>query len=351
MQRMRMSATGQVGVYTSGLWRLRAEIKALTGRRPVRRRWSARGLDEIAGWGHKPTARRARALAARAGVPYAAIEDGFFRSVRPGPGEPSASYVCDRVGIYYDARGPSALEALALARAADPGTAAQAAAPAFEAMRARGLSKYNLFGPAHAALAGLPEDPARVVLVIDQTEGDASIEGARADADTFARMLAAAATENPDAVIALKTHPETHVGRRRGMLGAQAVARARTAPGALGDAARAGRVMALSAPVRPRDLLARVGSVYAVSSLLGLEAMIHGRPVICFGQAFYSGWGLTDDRAPPTGRRQPIALECLVAATFIDYSRYFCPITRRPQDASSALETLDRLAGEEARRA
>src|SRR5690606_13846108 len=39
----------------------------------------------VAGWGLRPSARRAIDYAERKGLPYLALEDGFLRSVFPGP--------------------------------------------------------------------------------------------------------------------------------------------------------------------------------------------------------------------------------------------------------------------------
>lgn len=341
---------GRIGVFSSGLWRLRARVAVLTGLTPVRRFLSARGLDAVAGWGHKPTAARARACARAAGRPYLAIEDGFFRSLRPGDAEPSASHVCDAEGIYYDAAGPSALERMTRARMRDPAAAAAAAAPALEAMRVHGLSKYAWAGAGPEALAALDRAVARtggrMALVIDQTAGDAAVTGAGADARRFRRMLAAAAEENPDATIVIKTHPETRMGRRAGHLDAAAVAAAAAGSPALADAIAAGRVATLDAPIAPMAALARAGRVYAVSSLMGFEALAAGVPVTCFGQAFYAGWGLTDDRVPPTGRRAPAAFDCLAAAAFADYARYFDPVTGAPCDMARAIEGLLSLRGQ-----
>ncbi|MEM6441895.1 MAG: capsular polysaccharide biosynthesis protein, partial [Pseudomonadota bacterium] len=120
----------------------------MTGLAPVRRRLSAAGLSAVGGWGRRPSTQAPRAAGARAGLPFIAFEDGFFRSMDPGAPEAPASYVLDRTGIYYDASGPSDLEAQVRARAAAPAAAAAAAAPALHAMRALGLSKYNRFADA-----------------------------------------------------------------------------------------------------------------------------------------------------------------------------------------------------------
>src|SRR5690606_2640265 len=68
--------------------------------------WSAdvRGVpfDAVAGWGHKNTSRRARAIAGKRGLPYLAVEDGFLRSYALGvDGAAPMSLVMDRRGIYY----------------------------------------------------------------------------------------------------------------------------------------------------------------------------------------------------------------------------------------------------------
>lgn len=333
---------GDVAVFTSGLWRLRDRVSVLTGLRPRRRLFSARGLDAVAGWGHKPTAAHARACARAAGLPYFAIEDGFLRSVAPGDAELSASHVCDAEGIYYDARGPSAFERLARARAADPAQAAHDAAPALEALRTLRLSKYNLFDAPPGALEPLERAGGAAVLVVDQTRGDAAVDGAGADAETFRAMLIAAARENPDALIAIRAHPETRAGRRAGYYDAACLAGAASESPVLADARRSGRIISLEAAAAPMDLFAHVSRVYAVSSQMGFEALAAGRAVTCFGQAFYAGWGLTDDRVPPTGRRGAACVAALAAAAFVDYARWFDPETGAPCAMERAIEVLAR---------
>ena len=45
------------------------------------------------------------------------------------------------------------------------------------------------------------------------------------------------------------------------------------------------------------------------TSLAGFEALIRGKPVTVHGQPFYSGWGLTEDLAPPPRRARQLAVE------------------------------------------
>jgi capsule polysaccharide export protein KpsC/LpsZ len=93
-----------IAVLTSGLWRLRGEIEALSGMTPVRwTPWARPHFASVAGWGHAPTADRARRLARESGAPYLAFEDGPLRSVKPGPSQPPMSLVMDPLGVYYRA--------------------------------------------------------------------------------------------------------------------------------------------------------------------------------------------------------------------------------------------------------
>ena len=67
--------------------------------------------DAVIGWGHKPTADKARAYAKEKKLPYIALEDGFYRSLRLGvEGARPISITVDPIGVYYDASAPSQLE-------------------------------------------------------------------------------------------------------------------------------------------------------------------------------------------------------------------------------------------------
>ena len=203
------------GVCSSGVLRI-PHLQAFLPetRRLVRVRGRAPStLDSIAGWGMKPSARRARRLAERRGLPYLALEDGFIRALGPAAeGYPPSSLVVDPVGIYYDATRPSALELL-LEGADDAPLPLDEAKAALAAVLARGFSKTNTaphLGRDELALDGRP-----LVLVIDQTLGDMSVELGLAGSRQFQDMLDAAQDENLDATVMVKLHPEVIAGRRR----------------------------------------------------------------------------------------------------------------------------------------
>lgn len=317
---------GTLLIFSPGLWRLRHELAVLTGLVPKFAVAGTRECAAIAGWGHKPTARRARRIAERFGKPYIAFEDGFLRSVRPGAGTKPLSLVMDRSGIYYDARAPSDLETLL----ASPAVLATAKAETvIAALKEHRLSKYN-DAPARDDFA---LDGARV-LIVDQTFGDASIEGGLSDEKSFTAMVEAAVTEHAGSRVAVKLHPETMGGAKRGYLR---------------DLARKHRLVMLDRPVNPWSLLANIEHVYTVSSQLGFEALMAGCKVTCFGAPFYAGWGVTQDRVAMPRRAQPRSITEIAAAAYLSYAHYFDPWLRRSIDVLIAIDHLaflrDKYAG------
>ncbi|WP_302554564.1 capsular polysaccharide biosynthesis protein [Comamonas kerstersii] len=283
------------------------------------------------GWGRKPSACRAQVVATRLGLPMLRLEDGFLRSFHTGQHQPPLSLVVDDAGIYYDCTQPSALEQL-LASPVDvlagPGSnAVQARAALLQA----GLSKYN-----HAP--DLPPEALRAgdvqrVLVLDQTAGDMSVALGGASAQSFADMLQAALDENPQATIYVKTHPEVSSGRKGGYLTA---------------VQNSARVVVLREAVNPLSLIQQMSKVYVVSSTMGFEALLAGKPVTCFGVPWYAGWGVTDDRQPNhpamqrraagTGRRRTV--DELFAAGYLHYTRYLNPYTHQRGEMADVMHWL-----------
>jgi capsular polysaccharide export protein len=315
-----------VHIFSRHLWTLRDEIAVLTGLAPRRAYLSAGPRGAVAGWGHKETAGRARAEAERQQLPYIAFEDGMLRSLRAGRSEAPSSLVMDRSGIYYDASGPSDLETL-LATGIFSDAEINEARSLRHMIAERRLSKYNA-GSDHLPI-GLPTAGSSHVLVVDQTAGDASVAGAMANATTFSAMFQAAVDENPDATIWVKLHPEVIAGSKAGYLAS------------ITDRHRA---FIVSTDINPWALLDLKPTVYTVSSQLGFEALLAGCRVVCFGAAYYAGWGLTDDRLEiPQRRTRKVDIDELVAAVYLRYCRYFDAWRRHPVPAMVAIDQLDFL--------
>lgn len=282
-------------------------------------KWRRMHVAACVGWGLKLSGRIAARASTRMGLPCLRLEDGFLRSVGLGPGDAPLSIVVDDLGVYYDATRPSRLEAL-VARPLSPHETARAQS-LIHAWRAARVSKYNHL-PDYAG-----ELPARYVLVADQTFGDASIRYGEAGPESFRRMLAAAAKENPECPVVVKIHPDVFSGRKRGYLDPAAIS---SMP----------RVRVLGEDVHPVSLIEGAAAVYVVTSQMGFEGLLWGKRVRTFGMPFYAGWGLTHDELPAPGRRKPVSLENLVHAALVDYPRYLDPQTGKRCEAERLVEWL-----------
>ncbi|MCG5522868.1 capsular polysaccharide biosynthesis protein [Ectothiorhodospira lacustris] len=281
-------------------------------------------VTTLVGWGRKAPALKTLALAEKHDLPFITLEDGFLRSFGLGVnGTPALSVVVDDLGIYFDARQPSRLEQILQHETFSAPRLVQAD-QALERLRRGRLTKYN---QGTEVPPGAFDPDRKRVLLVDQTAGDASITCGLATEETFLRMLEAAFDEHPDAQVWIKTHPDVLAGRRQSCL----------------SHARDRRdVHWITQDWHPHDLLDHFHQVYVVTSQMGLDALIVGRPVTCFGVPFYSGWGLTDDRTPCDRRTTRRTLRELIAAAYLRYPRYLDPETGNPGDFFQVADFIER---------
>ena len=309
---IKLSSESHIGVFSQGILRI-PFLDVLLGHTPCRaRETSVSTLSAIAGWGLRPSSRRARFFADKHHLPYLSLEDGFLRSFGTGDHFPSLSIVVDEEGIYYDSTRPSAIETLLNSGVSILDEIESDVCRARSLIQHHHLSKYN---QAPLLLPGrLRRGDAERVLVIDQTEGDMSVELGGADGRTFAAMLVAAREENPGATIYVNIHPEVSSGRKKGYLTA---------------VQDDDRTVVLREAINPLSLLEQMNRVYVVSSTMGFEAIIFGKPVTCFGIPWYAGWGVTDDRQVCQRRTRRRQADELFAAAYFHYTRYLNPVTRQ----------------------
>ena len=281
-----------------------------------------KGIDGLAGWGIKGTA---MGEARRRGLPYLALEDGFLSTAgMGGRGDPNLSLSADRLGMHYDASRPSEIEQLI--ENGPPPTAEEIADAGrlIALMRGANLGKYN------AAPDLAEDDPVLgqgpLVIVVDQIRGDKSVAAGGCGPETFAAMLDAAVAENPGARVLARVHPVEGRGSRRGHL--RPLARERG-------------IEIFDRNVSWMSLARHAHRIYAATSLAGLEGLIAGAPVTCFGLPIYAGWGLTDDRQSCPRRTARPSLDALVSAIYQRYLRYLSPLDDTP---CSALEVARLLA-------
>lgn len=282
------------------------------------------------GWGMRPSGQAAAKAARSTGGRLLLLEDAFLRSLKPGMEGPVYGLIADSQGIHYDVGGRSDL--IDFLNTGTPSgwmnsTLPDEAAPAklLAAFRETGASKYNWF-PGEYRLEALQEKPG--ILVVDQTRGDMAIRrGGLAESD-FDRMLRAAFEENEGQPIYLRAHPD-HLFRAKKTCFSKDL---------LSDT----RIRLLSPDLSPAQCFSFCHTVMVGTSLMGMEALIHGCKVITYGWPFFAGWGLTEDRAAPglAERRRAVDLETLFEAAFLRYAHYFDPESLEPCGLSRILDHL-----------
>ena len=282
-------------------WRKRAIVRRFVGAVEVCFIGDVRRLTPDSAlllWGSKPVP---PGLAP--GVRVVRIEDGFLRSVGLGADliHPM-SWVIDQRGIYYDATRSSDLEYLL--QETDFGPALlERAANLRRRIVEHGLTKYNV----GAGGWRRPAQAGRVILVPGQVEKDASIRYGAPGIATNMGLLQSVKGANPDAYVVYKPHPDVVAGLRGQGQGEH-------------DAARWCDEVVLD--VAMSDMLMAVDEVHVLTSLAGFEALLRAKPVVCYGQPFYAGWGLTRDMVALPRRRRRLSLDALVAGALILYPTY-----------------------------
>ncbi len=280
--------------------------------------------DAVAVWGNSPTAHRGEGVAEARDAPVVRVEDALLRSLFPGrEGEPPLGLVIDHRAAHFDPSKPSDLEVLLATHPLDDTALLNRARVCIARLQEAHLSKYA------AIPLDTPAPKPGYVVVIDQTEGDASVTASGADRARFLEMLYYAQEEHPGARILIKTHPETTAGHRTGYFRDED----------LND-----RIAFLTDPISPYSLFEGALGVYTVSSGLGFEAIFAGHKPRVFGQPFYAGWGLTTDAFEIQRRQRSLTRAQLFAAAMILYPSWYDPYRDELCRLEAVIDTLEAQA-------
>lgn len=255
------------------------------------------------------------------------LEDGFIRSYGVGSNFPSLSFVVDELGIYYDSNEESYLDKLLSSDVNLLESFESTSQIVKNLIIQNKLSKYNLAPDFLLKNHHLKSN--KKILVVDQTFGDMSVQYGGANANTFSNMLDVALAENQGATIYVKTHPEVSSGKKSGYLT---------------SVKNSERVVLLREAINPISLISEMDKVYVVTSGMGFEALLVGKPVVCFGVPWYAGWGVTDDRvidSPAWARRtRKRTVDELFVAAYIHYTRYLNPVTHQRGQITDVIDWL-----------
>ncbi len=291
-----------------------AAVKVLLGARPVF--WSRllpTRPNTLLGWGRQFSGRRVAAVQ-DGDIQPLILEDGFLRSTRRR--DFPMSFVLDDRGIYYDAQSQSRLFRLIPESLSD--AEAARARNIMARWRILGLTKYN-----DAPDPDIPLDT-DFVLVIDQVRGDLSIRYGQADEVSFQTMLDTALRENPGMEVFVKIHPDSRSDPRKRHF-------------SITELSRNPRIRVIAQHCHVPTLIKASKRVYVVTSQVGFEGLLHGKPVHTFGMPFYAGWGLTTDALPKPDGRGKASLEQLTHAALVAYPRYIDPVAMQVCDAEYAI--------------
>ena len=270
------------------------------------------------GWGYKASGRSALSNARRKKSTCLLFEDAPVRSLKPGYGEGVYGITVDSQGAMFDASGKSDLiDTLQGEVKVDDATP-----QIMEKYRALGISKYNWSMPADTS----PYDEG--VLLVDQSRGDASMKYGGLNVSDFSRLFDDALADYPEGVIYVKTHPDHKFRKKKSCFSERQLSHP--------------RVQLLPADLSPADCFQLCKKVYVGTSLMGMEALIHGCEVVSYGWNFYAGWGLTNDRGrePYPPRNKKHTLEELFQAAYIDYPHYYAPDSGEPCGLDKILDHI-----------
>ena len=251
------------------------------------------------------------------------MEDGILRSRGLGAAlVPPMSLVLDTPSLYFDASTEGLLDRLIGDSVRLPDGEIRRAERLIDRIRAAKLTKYNIAAPA----PDLPPGE-RTVLVVGQVEDDASVRFGTSEERSNLDLLRRARAENPDARILWKPHPDVEAGLRKG---------------AVPEAALEGLADIALLNIGAVEAIGLADEVWTITSTLGFEALIRGKPVTCLGMPFYAGRGLTRDLvARPLHRKDhDVSLAQLVHACLIGYPRYFDPRSGAPLSPENAVALL-----------
>ena len=288
------------------------------------------GQQVAAGWGYRPSGKAAIHDARIRSGRLLVLEDALVRSMKPGVGQ-IYGLVADSLGIYYDAAGRSdlvtALNSGERSGWMQPGPADRTEVESLLArFRETNVSKYNWY-PGDFAGAPLPEETG--VMVVDQTRGDASLANGGVREMDFDRMVRDALDEHPGEIIYLRAHPDHRYRGKHSCF----------SPWVFDEP----WVRLLPPDISPASCFKFCTDVYAGTSLMGMEGLIHGCRVKTYGWNFYAGWGLTEDRCESQvqPRERQVDLPRLFEAAYLQYSHFFDPDSGEPCGLGRILDHIE----------
>jgi len=257
------------------------------------------------------------------GLNVISVEDGFVRSVGLGAEHTMPiSLVFDDLGIYFDSTFESRLERI-LNKLKNTETIEQTARKIINLIRLHQINKYNLNENEWQVRVDK-----KIIVVPGQVEHDKSIQYGSPVIKDNLTLLKEVRERNPDSYIVFKVHPDiyrncriNHTSKKQYHEYADEVVE----------------------NFSTFSLIKYADEIHTMTSLFGFEALLQHKKVVCYGQPFYAGWGLTKDIHPIGRRKNCLTLEQLVYATYFVYPMYVSLITGQRINAMEAIAEIARI--------
>ncbi len=138
-------------------------------------------------------------------------------------------------------------------------------------------------------------------------------------------MVKTAIKDNPNCDIIIKTHPDAKYKKKISYFS---------------NIQEGNGVYKITEAINPLSLIEYVDKVYVCSTQLGFEALMAGKEVHTFGVPFYSNWGLTVDHNICGRRQRKRTLEEIFYISYIMFSLYINPVSKKQMEIEEAIEYL-----------
>ncbi len=257
------------------------------------------------------------------GLNVISVEDGFVRSVGLGAEHTiPISLVFDDLGIYFDSTSESRLEYI-LNGLENSETIEQTARKIINLIRLHQINKYNLNENEWNVKVNK-----KIIVVPGQVEHDKSVQYGSPVVKDNLTLLKEVRKRNPDAYVVFKVHPDIYRHCRVNNTNKKQYYE------------YADEVVENFSTF---SLIKHADEIHTMTSLFGFEALLQYKKVVCYGQPFYAGWGLTEDIYAIERRTNDLTLEQLVYATYFVYPMYVSLITGQRINALEAIAEIARI--------
>lgn len=144
----------------------------------------------------------------------------------------------------------------------------------------------------------------KVMLVCGQVADDVSFLNSGFSQLTFQSLISTIKVENPDSLVIYRPHPDCFKGIRQGEVFLE-------------------EADYVDIESNIASLLDISEEIHVVNSLTGVEALLMGKKVVCWGNSWYCGRGLTVDKGSEIQSKTAVSLEQLVHGAYIKNPIYF----------------------------